>query len=91
MESCIRNTEEIRRQVKQDQYDLEVRIRRYEQERTEFEQERAEWKDELDRERQGLIEQNDRLAVLSQELSGTKVKENEVHAVHVIIMYTQVY
>ena len=39
----------------------------------EFEKERAIWKDELDQARQEIIEQNDRLTVLSEQLAGRKV------------------
>ena len=46
---------------------------RFEAERSEFESERATWREELDRARQDVIEQQDRLTVLSQQLAGTKV------------------
>ena len=39
----------------------------------EFEKERAGWKEELDQARQEIIEQNDRLTVLSEQLAGRKV------------------
>ncbi len=38
-----------------------------------FEEEKAEWKEILEQEKQEVIEQNDRLAVLSESLSGAKV------------------
>ena len=54
-------------------HDLETRIKCYEKERMEFEKDRDGWKEELDRARQEVIEQNDRLTVLSEQLSGRKV------------------
>ena len=39
----------------------------------EFEKERASWKEELDQARQEIIEQNDRLTVLSEQLAGRRV------------------
>ena len=56
-----------------EQHDLEARIKCYEEERIEFEKERANWKEELDQARQEIIEQNDRLTVLSEQLAGRKV------------------
>ena len=39
----------------------------------EFEKERSGWKEDLDQARQEMIEQNDRLTVLSEHLAGRKV------------------
>lgn len=63
----------LKRRLTHENHDLEVRIRSYEQERTKFEEERAEWKEESERAKQDLMEQNDRLTVLSERLTGTKV------------------
>ena len=74
LENTIQDTFNLKRQLKHENHDLEARIKSYEQERTKFEEERAEWKGDLDQARQEIIEQNDRLAVLSQSLAGTKVR-----------------
>lgn len=63
----------LKRQLTHENHDLEARITSYEQERTQFEEERAEWKEESERAQEDIIEQNDRLTVLSQRLSGAKV------------------
>ena len=47
----------------------------YEEERVEFEEERQEWSADMERNHQDILEQNDRLTVLSQTLSGTKVSK----------------
>ena len=42
-----------------------------------FESEREKWKEELDRAKNEIVEQNNRLTVLSQQLAGTKVNNTE--------------
>lgn len=55
---------------------------RFEAERGEYEEERAKWKEELDIAREDIVEQQDRLTVLSEQLAGAKVtleaKTNEL-------------
>lgn len=63
----------LKKQLTHENYDLEARITSYEQERTKFEEQRAEWKEDSERAQEDIIEQNDRLTVLSQRLSGAKV------------------
>lgn len=63
----------LKKQLTHENHDLEARIKSYEQERAQFEEERAEWKEESERAKNEIIEQNDRLTVLSQRLTGTKV------------------
>ncbi len=63
----------LKKQLTHEHHDLEVRIKSYEEERKKFEEERAEWKEEAQRGHQEILEQNDRLTVLSQQLAGTKV------------------
>ena len=47
---------------------------RYEAERRAFEEERSSWQQELGVARQEVLEQNDRLTLLSQQLTGTKAR-----------------
>ena len=63
--------------MKRDQRDLDERLRRYEEEREQFENERLHWKEELERKRVEMMEQNDRLTVLSEQLVGAKVWREE--------------
>ena len=73
MDNCIASYQQLLKVQEREQYDLETRIKCYEEERMEFEKERAGWKEELDQARQEIIEQNDRLTVLSEQLAGRKV------------------
>ena len=72
----VRAYEELRKKQLVDQRDLEDRLKRQEEEREKFESERAEWKEELERVQLDIIEQNDRLTVLSEQLAGAKVSGN---------------
>ena len=63
--------------MKRDQRDLDERLQRYEEEREQFENERLQWKEELERKRVEMMEQNDRLTVLSEQLVGAKVWREE--------------
>lgn len=65
--------EALKRRLTHENHDLEARIGSYEQERTNFEEDRAVWKEESEQAKQDIIEQNDRLTILSHRLSGTKV------------------
>lgn len=62
------------KQLRHEKHDLEVRIKAYEEERVKFEEERQEWGAEMERNHQDILEQNDRLTVVSQTLAGTKVR-----------------
>ena len=73
LDNCIASYQELLKVQEREHHDLETRIKCYEQERMEFEKERASWKEELDQARQEIIEQNDRLTVLSEQLAGRKV------------------
>lgn len=73
LESAIQENVTLKKRLSHENHDLEVRIKSYEQERVKFEEERAEWREESERAKQEIVEQNDRLAVLSEKLSGTKV------------------
>lgn len=73
MDDCIASYQRLRKVQEGEQHDLETRIKCYEEERMEFEKERAIWKDKLDQARQEIIEQDDRLTVLSEQLAGRKV------------------
>lgn len=80
LEKAIHDAAALKKQLTHENHDLDVRIKLYEQERTNFEEERAEWKEELERSKLEIIEQNDRLTVLSERLSGTKVcNKTHVH------------
>ena len=74
LEQAIQEAAVLKRQLLHENHDLEVRIKTYEQERARFEEQRAEWKEESERAKEEIIEQNDRLTVLSERLSGTKVR-----------------
>ena len=69
----MEGNEALKKRLTHENHDLEARISSYEQERTTFEEERAEWKEESERAKQDIVEQNDRLTILSHRLSGTKV------------------
>ena len=59
--------------LQQEAKDLEDGLQELDKEREAFEEERAKWKRELDQARKEITEQNDRLTLLSQQLSGEKV------------------
>ena len=63
---------------------------RYEAERKAFEEERSSWQQELSVARQELLEQNDRLTLLSQQLAGTKASLTNMY-IHGIIMCIYMY
>ena len=73
LDESVHSYEALQQQVKRDQRDLDERLRRYEEEREQFENERLQWKEELERKRVEMMEQNDRLTVLSEQLVGAKV------------------
>ena len=73
LETTLQENTAILKQVRHEKHDLEVRIKAYEEERVKFEEERQEWGAEMERNHQDILEQNDRLTVLSQTLAGTKV------------------
>jgi len=77
LEATLQENTAILRQVKHERHDLEVRIKAYEEERVKFEEERQEWGSEMERNHQEILEQNDRLTVLSQTLAGTKVLQGK--------------
>ena len=52
---------------------------RYDAERKAFEEERSSWQEELGMARQEVLEQNDRLTLLSQQLAGTKASFSGTH------------
>ena len=52
---------------------------RYEAEHKAFEEERSSWQQELEVARQEVLEQNDRLTLLSQQLAGTKASCGGFH------------
>lgn len=73
LECCLHDNQQVQLQLKRDERELNQRIKNYENERKQFEEERSNWKEDLFRERQEAIEQNDRLTVLSEQLAGVKV------------------
>ena len=75
LDESVRTHEALNQQLKRDQRDLDERLQRYEEEREKFEEERLQWKEELERTRTEVIEQNDRLTVLSEQLVGAKVRD----------------
>lgn len=74
LDDCIASYQELLKVQEREHHDLETRIKCYEKERVEFEKDRDGWKEELDQARQEVIEQNDRLTVLSEQLTGRKVR-----------------
>ena len=52
----------------------------------EFERERDGWKEEFEQAKQEVIEQNDRLTVLSEQLSGRKVWAERINCVDNVII-----
>lgn len=69
----MKANQETQLQLTKERKDLKDEQAKFEQLRKQFETERAEWKQELDVARNDIVEQNDRLTVLSQQLTGTKV------------------
>lgn len=82
LQSLVKSYENLHQALQRNQHDMEIRLKNYEEERKAFEKERSEWKEERERERQELLEQNDRLTLLSEQLTGTKMaldaKSNEL-------------
>lgn len=78
LENAIGENAALKKRLTHENHDLEVRIKSYEQERMKFEEDHARWKEECERAKQEIIEQNDRLTVLSEKLSGRKVTVLEV-------------
>ena len=74
LESSVKENLVLVKQLRHEKHDLEVRIKAYEEERVKFEEERQEWGAEMERNHQDILEQNDRLTVVSQTLAGTKVR-----------------
>jgi chromosome segregation ATPase len=72
VEETLREWEEKHRHLRKDQDQLDDRYKRYDAERKAFEEERSSWQEELGMARQEVLEQNDRLTLLSQQLAGTK-------------------
>lgn len=60
--------------LQQEEKDMDEQQRHLDREREHFEEEREKWKRDLEQARTGITEQNDRLALLSQQLTGTKVQ-----------------
>lgn len=73
LDELVHSYEALQQQLKREKRDLDERLRRYEEEREKFENERLQWKEELERKRVAMMEQNDRLTVLSEQLVGAKV------------------
>ena len=73
LDELVHSYEALQQQLKREKRDLDERLRRYEEEREKFENERLQWKEELERKRVEMMEQNDRLTVLSEQLVGAKV------------------
>jgi septal ring factor EnvC (AmiA/AmiB activator) len=90
LESAMQASGALKKRLTHENYDLEARIRSYEQERTDFEEARVDWKEESERAKQDIIEQNDRLTVLSQRLSGTKVCWYNAECIQRVISMGQV-
>ena len=73
LDELVHSYEALQQQLKREKRDLDERLQRYEEEREKFENERLQWKEELERKRMEMMEQNDRLTVLSEQLVGAKV------------------
>ena len=62
---------------------------RYEAERKTFEEERSSWQDELAVAKQEILEQNDRLTLLSQQLAGTKASALQYLYTHLLFYFSR--
>lgn len=70
----LKSYKELNIKLGQESKDLEDQIRSLDMERESFEKEKDEWRRDLEQARKEITEQNDRLTLLSQQLSGEKVK-----------------
>ena len=75
MDVTVKAYQELNDKILKEGKELDDGLNKLEEQKRVFESEREKWKEELDRARNEIVEQNDRLTVLSQQLAGTKVKK----------------
>ena len=71
--TTIKTYKELNQKLLKEGKELDEGLSKLEEQKKQFDSEREQWKHELDRARNEIVEQNDRLTVLSQQLAGTKV------------------
>ena len=77
MDVTVKAYQELNDKILKEGKELDDGLNKLEEQKRVFESEREKWKEELDRARNEIVEQNDRLTVLSQQLAGTKVNNTE--------------
>ena len=75
MDVTVKAYQELNDKILKEGKELDDGLNKLEEQKRVFESEREKWKEELDRARNEIVEQNDRLTVLSQQLAGTKVNK----------------
>lgn len=69
----VKSYQELNSKLLKESKELDDGLNKLEEQKRQFENEREKWRQDLDQARNEIVEQNDRLTVLSQQLAGTKV------------------
>ena len=73
LDVTVRSYQELNSKLLKESKELDDGLNKLEEQKRQFENERERWRQDLDQARNEIVEQNDRLTVLSQQLAGTKV------------------
>ena len=73
LDVTVKSYQELNSKLLKESKELDDGLNKLEEQKRQFETEREKWRQDLDQARNEVVEQNDRLTVLSQQLAGTKV------------------